>query len=58
MNQIRDIRLTAGLTQVDLAKRLGVTQATLSRWESEKDPKAHHVFAVKAAVEPEGEEAA
>ena len=31
---IRDFRLKAGLTQVELAKKLNVDQAAVSRWES------------------------
>lgn len=30
---LRTARLEAGLTQVDLAKRLGVTQPTVAAWE-------------------------
>ncbi len=30
---LRKLRTTAGFSQDDLAKRVGVTQATVSRWE-------------------------
>lgn len=40
--RIRARRLALGLTQSELAGRLGVTQPALSQWESGKStPKAH-----------------
>lgn len=34
MNQYELMRLRAGLSQVDAAKKLGVTQSTVSFWEN------------------------
>lgn len=34
---IRSARIAAGLSQVELAKRIGTTQSAVSRWESGKD---------------------
>ncbi len=36
MNAIAKFRLSKGLTQEQVAKLLGTTKATVSRWESEK----------------------
>jgi DNA-binding transcriptional regulator YiaG len=33
--QIRTIRIRLGLTQAELAEKLGVTRNTVTRWESE-----------------------
>ena len=33
MNELQEIRHTLGLTQTELAARLGVRQSTVSRWE-------------------------
>ena len=35
--RIKKARQAAGLTQVELAARLGVEQSTISRWESDHD---------------------
>lgn len=37
MNQIRKQRQAAGMTQVELAASVGVSQAAVVCWESEKD---------------------
>jgi len=34
MSEIKDIRVHLGLTQAEMAERLGITQPTLSRLES------------------------
>lgn len=34
MNPIRKYRMAKGYTQIDLAKLVGVTQTTVSHWES------------------------
>ncbi len=34
MQQIREFRLKAGLLQADVASAMGVTQSTVSQWES------------------------
>ena len=34
MENIRDLRTAAGLTQVKFAEAMGVTQSTVSQWES------------------------
>lgn len=31
--ELKSLRVGAGLTQAELAKRLGVTNVTVSRWE-------------------------
>lgn len=36
MNRIREARKQKGMKQTDLCKRVGVSQATLSSWESGK----------------------
>jgi DNA-binding transcriptional regulator YiaG len=35
-NQIRDLRVSMGLTQEEFAHRLGVTLCTVNRWENNK----------------------
>jgi DNA-binding transcriptional regulator YiaG len=35
-NQIRELRVTMGLTQEEFAHRLGVTLCTVNRWENNK----------------------
>lgn len=35
-NRIKKMRKTKGWTQAELAKRLGVTQAQVAKWESDK----------------------
>jgi transcriptional regulator with XRE-family HTH domain len=32
--ELRDARTASGLTQVELAERLGVSQASIARWET------------------------
>ena len=34
MFKIRELRIAAGLTQVRIAEAMGVTQSTVSQWES------------------------
>ncbi len=34
MNEIKELRKKAGLTQVTFAEAMGVTQSTISQWES------------------------
>lgn len=38
MNDMREIRIKLGLTQAELAERLGVHQATISRFETGELP--------------------
>lgn len=38
MLKMKEIRLRNGLTQVQLAARLGVPQTTLSQWENGSNP--------------------
>lgn len=46
---LRRLRVEAGMTQDDLASRLGVTGASISHWESDKHPPGYP--AVKSLVE-------
>ena len=34
MTNMRELRLTAGLRQIDVAKKMDVDQAAVSKWES------------------------
>lgn len=46
-NSIRELRRDKGWTQLDLAERVGVSDATVSRWESGKQsPKSEHLYAI------------
>ena len=36
MNRIREVRITQGMTQVELAKKAGIDQSTLSKYEREE----------------------
>lgn len=36
MNRLKDLRKEKGLTQAELAEKVGTTQATLSSWENER----------------------
>jgi transcriptional regulator with XRE-family HTH domain len=38
MAKLRDLRLAAGLTQAEIAERLAVTVAQVSRWEQPGGP--------------------
>jgi len=49
--KIRDILKRAGWKQGDLAERLGVSQATVSRWLSGSDPKGEQHVAINALHE-------
>ena len=58
MSEIKDMRLRAGVTQQGLAALLGITQATLSRWEAGKIKiREHQKLAVKAALSQASEAA-
>ncbi len=47
MQTIRELREAAGMTQLELAFRLGVTPATISHWERRRvEPKASQVRAM------------
>lgn len=37
MKNLKKLRETAGLTQKQLAERLGIARATVARWELEED---------------------
>lgn len=41
MNKVREKRIELGLTQLELAKRAGVTRQTISKLERETEPKVH-----------------
>ena len=43
---LKDLRLKAGLNQVDVAKRLHVTQTCVSKWEAGQRPAKHHLKAI------------
>lgn len=38
--KLREARKAAGLTQAQLAERVGCTQKDIARWESGREPKA------------------
>lgn len=45
MTCIRELRKNAGLTQVQLAEKLGVTQSAIAQWESGRaQPGIHHLL--------------
>jgi transcriptional regulator with XRE-family HTH domain len=47
---VREARTQAGLSQVDLAERLGTTQSAVSRWEHGHDePRLSRLAAILAA---------
>jgi len=50
--RLRQAREAAGLRQIDLASRIGVSTATLSDWEAGKieDPKASNLLAISEAL--------
>lgn len=51
MNRIRQLRLQAGLSQSDLARRIGCRQSTLSAMETGKtDPKQTRLEAIARAL--------
>lgn len=51
MNRIRTLRLRAGVTQVELARRVGCGQSTLSDIESGKtDPSQKRLEAIARAL--------
>jgi transcriptional regulator with XRE-family HTH domain len=50
---LAEIRKQAGLTQIDLAKRLGVTQPTLSKLESQQDMQISTLRRIVEALEGE-----
>ncbi len=48
---IRDARTAAGLTQVELAERIGTRQSLITRWESGMHmPTAEYLHAISLAV--------
>ena len=51
MNRIRQLRLSAGWSQVELARRIGCLQSTLSDIETGKtDPKQKRLEAIARAL--------
>ena len=53
MSELQDIRLRLGLSQMAMAKRLGTTQASVSRWEAHGAPE--YIVLAARNVEREGE---
>jgi predicted transcriptional regulator len=48
---IRDVRVTAGLTQTELARRLGTTQSSIARLEAQSaNPRVESVARVLGAL--------
>jgi DNA-binding transcriptional regulator YiaG len=41
-NEAKFIRRTMGITQEDLARRIGVVRETVAKWETEDGPSAQH----------------
>ena len=50
MLKLKEIRLRAGLTQVQLAERLGVPQTTLSKWECGSRPNCDMIRRIAAEL--------
>ena len=48
--KLKEIRLRAGLTQVQLAERLGVPQTTLSKWECGSSPNCDMIRRIAAEL--------
>lgn len=49
---LKNWRTARQLEQSDLAERIGVTQATVSRWEGGKlEPRRHHKVALATALD-------
>ena len=45
--RLKDLRIDAGMTSDQLAKRIGVTKSTISFWENGvNEPKASYIVAV------------
>jgi len=52
MNRIRSLRQRAGLTQIELAQRIGCSQSTLSEIETgEVDPKQTRLETIARALD-------
>lgn len=52
INRISTIRKQRGLTQLELAQRIGVTQSTVSEWESgAKFPRVTNLQAMAQALD-------
>lgn len=49
--RIRDVRLSRGLSQETVADRVGVKQATISKWETKRVPPARNLWALAGALE-------
>jgi transcriptional regulator with XRE-family HTH domain len=52
--RIRTYRLSHGLTQRDLADRLGVTQQSVARWEQGSPPRRYMLRAIEAILDEPG----
>ena len=51
MDELRRLREAAGLSQVQLALRLGVSQGTVARWESgERVPQAANLIKISKTL--------
>lgn len=49
--RLKDLRIDAGMTSDQLAKRIGVTKSTISFWENGvNEPKASYIVAVKCSA--------
>ena len=49
--RLKDLRIDAGMTSDQLAKKIGVTKSTISFWENGvNEPKASYIVAVAKAV--------
>ena len=55
--ELKSLRVGAGLTQTELAKRLGVTNVTVSRWErGEAIPKPKYNKAMAKLLKIKGQD--
>lgn len=48
---IRDARIETGLSQAELGRRLGLSQASLTRLETTQIPTVDRLFAIEAALD-------